>query len=174
MLHFRVDSGILRSAPFRKTLNRVGPTHVIVTGFRPWDHLPGDEDFWSDASEDEAATIRKLVPNQFKNCKHERQGWLGRYRHGSGKCLVVKIKHPSRGFSPAQRHPEIRDFRRRNSPLEISSRKSLFVDSKRMRKTIAFSPRRILVNKQVSLIATSPRRADPHTPPWVSAHRGSL
>ena len=96
---------------FRKTLNRLEPAHVIVTGFRLWDHLPGDEDFWSDAPEDEVATIRKLVPSRFNNCNHERRGWLGRYRHGSGKCLVVKIQHPSR-FSPEQWHPVIRDFLR--------------------------------------------------------------
>ena len=96
---------------FRKTLNRLRPTHVIVAGFRLWEHLPGDKDFWSDAPEDEVATIRKLVPSRFNNCKHERLGWLGRYRHGSGKCLVVKIHHPSR-FSPEQWHPVIRDFLR--------------------------------------------------------------
>lgn len=98
---------------FRKTLNRLRPrpTHVIVTGFRLWDQLPRDKDFWSGAPEDEVATIRKLVPSRFNNCKHERLGWLGRYRHGSGKCLVVKIQHLSRG-SPAQWHPVIRDFLR--------------------------------------------------------------
>ena len=96
---------------FRKTLNRLGPTHVIVTGFRLWDHLRDNEDFWSDAPEDEVATIRKLVPSRFNNCNHERRGWLRRYRHGSGKCLVVKIQHLSRG-SPKQWHPVIRDFLR--------------------------------------------------------------
>ena len=96
---------------FRETLNRLGPTHMIVTGFRLWDHLPGDKDFWFDAPGDEVATIRKLVPNEFRNRDHERRGWLGRYRHGSGKCLVVKIQHPSR-FSSEQWHPVIRDFLR--------------------------------------------------------------
>lgn len=94
------------AAPFRETLNRLGPTHVIATGFDLWNNLPRDEDFWSDAPEDEVATIRKLIPDRFK----EGRGWLGRYRHGSGKCLVVKIQHPSRGFSPEQWHPVIRDF----------------------------------------------------------------
>ena len=100
------------AAPFRKILNRLEPTYMIATGFDLWDHLPGDEDFWSDAPEDEVATIRKLVPDRFKTCKQERQGWLGRYRHGSGKCLVVKIQHPSRGFSSEQWHPVIQNFLR--------------------------------------------------------------
>ena len=103
------------AAPFRKILNRLGPTHMIATGLargRLWDRLPGDEDFWSDAPEDEVATIRKLVPDRFKTCEQERQGWLGRYRHGSGKCLVVKIQHPSRGFSSEQWHPVIQNFLR--------------------------------------------------------------
>lgn len=86
------------AAPFRETLNRLGPTHVIVTGFGLWDqlrkHLPSDEDFWSDAPEGEVATIRKFV-------------------HGSGKCLAVKIEHPSSGrFSPPQWHPVIQNFLR--------------------------------------------------------------
>ena len=105
------------AAPFRETLNRLGPTHVIVTGFGLWDHLPGDEDFWFDAPEYEVATIRKLVPGPFKTDKLERKGWLGRYRHGSGKCLAVNILHPSsrrrcRVFRSEQWHPVIRDFLR--------------------------------------------------------------
>ena len=105
------------AAPFRETLNHLGPTHVIATGFDLWNKgLPGDEDFWSDAPEDEVATIRKFVPGPFKTDELERKGWLGRYRHGSGKCLVINVLHPSsrgrRVFRPEQWHPVIRDFLR--------------------------------------------------------------
>ena len=99
------------AAPFRKILNCLEPTHMIATGFDLWDNLPGDEDFWSDAPEDEVATIRKLVPVDPKIGNHERRGWLGRYRHGSGKCLAVKMEHASRA-SPTQWHPVIQNFLR--------------------------------------------------------------
>ena len=99
------------AAPFRKILNCLEPTHMIVTGFELWDCLRDFGPPRDDVPEDEVATIRKLVPVDPKIGNHERRGWLGRYRHGSGKCLAVKIEHASRA-SPTQWHPVIQNFLR--------------------------------------------------------------
>lgn len=96
---------------FRETLNCLEPTHMIVTGFELWDRLRDFGPPRDDAPEDEVATIKKLVPVDPKIGNHERRGWLGRYRHGSGKCLAVKMEHASRA-SPTQWHPVIQNFLR--------------------------------------------------------------
>ena len=98
---------------FRETLNCLEPTHMIVTGFELWDCLRDFGPPRDDVPEDEVATIRKLVPDRFKTDDQKRRGWLGRYRHGSGKCLAVKIEHPSSGkFSHPKWHPVIQNFLR--------------------------------------------------------------
>ena len=96
-------------SPFRECLECLHPTHVIACGFRLWDHLPGDEGFWKSAPEDER-NIMKFLPKKFDTQIHKDRGWLGRYQHGKGECLIVKIKHPSVAFSWREWHPMLKHF----------------------------------------------------------------
>ena len=89
---------------FPKYLDELKPSHVIACGFRLWDNLPNMG--FSRCSPEIEQDLLSTVPDRHRGDQsHERRGWIGRYVHAGGSCHIVKIRHPSQGFSPTEWHP---------------------------------------------------------------------
>ena len=97
------------TAAFFECLDSLKPSHVVACGFRLWDNLP--EHRFTDCDSDIEVDTRLHLPESYRNNEsHQRRGWIGRYQHAGGSCLIVKIEHTSRGFSPAAWHPLLHWF----------------------------------------------------------------
>ena len=93
---------------FPSCLDFVKPSHIVVFGFEVWDNLP-NERFSSRPELDRE--ILSHLPIQYRDCeRHKCRGWIGRYEHSGGTSLVMKVRHPSRGFSPTAWHPVLHWF----------------------------------------------------------------
>lgn len=93
---------------FPSCLDFVKPSHVVVFGFEVWDNLP-TEGFSSDDKLERDCVPH--LPHPYRNDEsHQNRGWIGHYEHVGGACFVVKAKHASIGFSPAEWHPWLRWF----------------------------------------------------------------
>ena len=93
-------------AHFFECLVTLKPSHVIACGFGLWDNLPSEG--FSDL--DERSVLEQLPQRYRDNASHKHRGWVGRYDHAGGKCLILKIRHPSMAFSADEWHPLLQKF----------------------------------------------------------------
>jgi hypothetical protein len=77
---------------FLELLALLRPTHVLVLGYRPREHM---REF-----------AGKSLLFEWNGSKHQ----YGEYEFGGHRTLAAAIKHPSTGFSVAFWHPVIRTF----------------------------------------------------------------
>ena len=95
--------------PFFKCLDTLKPSHVVACGFTLWDNLPNER--FSCLSDETEQLILGRLPEQGKRPTDCRLGdRIGRYSHAGGSCLILRIRHPSRGFSAAKWHPVLQSF----------------------------------------------------------------
>jgi len=96
-------------APFFECLDQLTPSHVVACGFGLWDNLP--DQCYSRLSEEIEENIWSLFPDQGKRPRDGTSpDWVGRYRHKSGSCLILRIRHPSVAFSAPAWRPVLRRF----------------------------------------------------------------
>ena len=79
------------AAPFRATLECLRPTHIVTCGMWLWDHMPGNDGFWTPPPEAMISWLGSQSPMR------DPKDILGCYRHSEGQSLVLAIQHPSRG-----------------------------------------------------------------------------
>ncbi len=96
-------------AHFFRCLVTLKPSHVIACGFALWDNLPS-EGFSDLACEAERSVLEQLPQRYRDNASHKHRGWVGQYDHAGGKCLILKIHHPSMAFSADEWHPLLQKF----------------------------------------------------------------
>ena len=96
--------------PFLECLDRLKPSHVVACGFTLWDNTPHKN--YSCLSEGVAEEIVGLLPEQGKRPSDRSQprNWVGRYNHAGGSCLILRLRHPSVGFSAPQWRPVLQRF----------------------------------------------------------------
>ena len=85
------------AVPFFECLEKVNPSHVVACGFELWANLPSERFSWL-SGETEAHLLGRLPTQYQDSAQHRKHGWVGRYDHAGGGCLILKIHHPSIAF----------------------------------------------------------------------------
>ena len=97
------------AVPFFECLEKVNPSHVVACGFELWANLPSERFSWL-SGETEAHLLGRLPTQYQDSAQHRKHGWVGRYDHAGGGCLILKIHHPSIAFSAAEWRPLLQRF----------------------------------------------------------------
>lgn len=93
-------------AHFFDCLVKLKPSHIIACGFGLWDNLPSE--CFTDLAEE---SVLEQLPKRYQdNASHAHRGWIGRYDHAGGSCLILKIHHPSMSFSTDEWRPVLQKF----------------------------------------------------------------
>ena len=97
--------------PFFEGLDRLTPSHVVACGFGLWDSLPSEH--FSDLATETDRSILEQLPSRYQgSASHRQRGWVGRYDYEGGRCVILKIHHPSRAFSAPEWRPVLQRFLR--------------------------------------------------------------